>query len=104
MGKEYIISPAFDLSKCYKDSAIEIPLIFVLSAGSDPVGDFKRFAEEQGMSKRFQSTSLGQGQGPIAEKMIKEEQVKGGWVLLQNCHLSISWTPVLEKLVEELND
>jgi dynein heavy chain len=36
--------------------------------------------------------------------MIREEQVKGGWVLLQNCHLSISWAPVLEKLVEELSD
>lgn len=53
LGKPYIISPPFDLSKCYKDSAIETPLIFVLSAGSDPVGDFKRFAEEQGMGKRF---------------------------------------------------
>jgi dynein heavy chain, axonemal len=38
------------------------------------VADFKRFAEEQGMSKRFQSISLGQGQGPKAEKMIREEQ------------------------------
>jgi len=53
LGKDYIISPPFDLSKCYRDSAIETPLIFVLSAGSDPVADFKRFAEEQGMSKRF---------------------------------------------------
>ena len=46
MGKEYIISPPFDLSKCYRDSAIETPLIFVLTPGSDPVADFKRFAEE----------------------------------------------------------
>jgi dynein heavy chain len=37
------------------------PLIFVLSAGSDPVADFLKFAEEQNMSKRVDSISLGQG-------------------------------------------
>jgi len=45
MGERFIISPTFDLAKCYKDSSIQTPLIFVLSAGSDPVADFLRFAE-----------------------------------------------------------
>lgn len=53
MGERFIISPTFDLSKCYKDSSIQTPLIFVLSAGSDPVADFLRFAEESGMGKRI---------------------------------------------------
>jgi dynein heavy chain len=35
------------------------PLIFVLSSGSDPVADFKRFAEEMEMGNRYDSTSLG---------------------------------------------
>ncbi len=45
MDERYIISPPFDLAKCYEDSSITTPLIFVLSAGSDPVSDFLKFAE-----------------------------------------------------------
>ena len=96
--------PTFNLSLCFRDSSITSPLIFVLSAGSDPVADFLRFAEEMEFSKKYDQISLGQGQGPKAEKMIREFSMKGGWVLLQNCHLAVSWMPELEKICEELND
>jgi dynein heavy chain len=72
LGKQYILVPVFDLNKCYKDSSIITPLIFVLSPGSDPVADFLKFAEDMSMSRRVDSISLGQGQGPKAEKLIKE--------------------------------
>lgn len=100
MGERFIISPTFDLAKCYKDSTIQTPLIFVLSPGSDPVADFLRFAEESGMGKRIESISLGQGQGKKAYNLAIDNSQKGGWVLLQNCHLAVSWMPDLEKLVE----
>jgi dynein heavy chain len=70
------------LAKCFKDSTPLTPLIFVLSPGSDPVADFKRFSVEMEMAKRYDSISLGQGQGPKAEKIIKEATQRGGWVLL----------------------
>jgi dynein heavy chain len=41
-----------------------------LSPGSDPVGDFIRFAEEMNMSKKLESISLGKGQDKKAENMI----------------------------------
>ncbi len=104
LGKDYIISPSFDLSKCYKDSTIFTPLIFVLSSGSDPVADFLRFAEEQSFGSKYETISLGQGQGIKAEKMIKEGSLKGIWVLLQNCHLAKSWMPELDRIVEEINE
>ena len=36
--------------------------------------------------------------------MIRNSQVKGKWCLLANCHLSISWMPSLERIVEQLSD
>ena len=48
--------------------------------------------------------SLGQGQGPIAERLMAEGREKGNWVCLQNCHLSVSWLPTLDRLLEELRD
>ena len=36
--------------------------------------------------------------------MISEMQSKGGWVLLQNCHLAESWMGRLEHIVEALGD
>lgn len=103
IGKEFIDPPTFNIRACYKDSSMITPLIFVLSAGSDPVADFKKFAEEEDMTKRTEYISLGQGQDKKAERMIDEAKAKGGWVLLQNCHLAISWMPKLEIIVEGLN-
>lgn len=54
------------------------------------------------MNNRYNSLSLGQGQAAIATKRIKEGAKAGHWVFLANCHLSLSWMPQLEKIVEQL--
>lgn len=53
---------------------------------------------------RVQSISLGQGQGPIAERMIKDAMKSGNWVFLQNCHLAVSWMLAMEELIKTFTD
>ncbi|KAF6321024.1 dynein axonemal heavy chain 6 [Rhinolophus ferrumequinum] len=104
LGKRFIEAPPMDLPTLYQDMSYNTPLIFILSTGSDPMGAFQRFARDSGYSERVQSISLGQGQGPIAEKMIKDAMKSGNWVFLQNCHLAVSWMLAMEELIKTFTD
>jgi len=100
-GVKYVEPPPFDLRACYEDSTVTTPLIFILSKGSDPAKDLLLLAEEMGMSSKLKSIALGQGQGVIAARMIANGMEQGDWVLLQNCHLCVSWMPELERITED---
>jgi len=102
LGAKFVEPPVLDMTAVVEDSNCRTPLIFVLSSGVDPTSGLVQLADEVGMKNRFSALSLGQGQAPLATKLIKEGVKEGNWVYLANCHLSLSWMPHLDKLVEQL--
>lgn len=102
LGQKFIEPPALDINDVFADSSPNTPLIFVLSAGVDPTSSLKQLAQRNGMADKFHYISLGQGQSPKATKLIQEGIRNGHWVFLANCHLSISWMPALDKIVESI--
>ncbi|XP_067106416.1 dynein axonemal heavy chain 6 [Osmerus mordax] len=104
LGKQFVENPPVDLATLYNDMSPSTPLVFILSTGSDPMGAFQRFAKERGCLDRVESISLGQGQGPIAEKMIREALKTGNWIFLQNCHLAVSWMLAMEELIKTFTE
>ncbi|KAL3881803.1 hypothetical protein ACJMK2_028195, partial [Sinanodonta woodiana] len=103
LGQRFIEPQTADLHLVFKDSSPVTPLIFVLSTGTDPAADLYKFAEEMRFSKKLTAISLGQGQGPRAEAMMRSAMERGKWVFFQNCHLAPSFMPALERLIEQVD-
>uniref|UniRef100_A0A8C3K7K0 Dynein axonemal heavy chain 1 n=1 Tax=Calidris pygmaea TaxID=425635 RepID=A0A8C3K7K0_9CHAR len=103
LDRRFIEPQTTDLSVVFRDSTATTPLVFVLSPGTDPAVDLYKFAEEMKFSEKLSAISLGQGQGPCAEAMMRSAMEQGNWVFFQNCHLAPSWMPSLERLVEGID-
>lgn len=83
-----------------------MPIFVFLSPGVDVAGSVEALGKKYGFTLdngKYVSISLGQGQEPIAMKSLDHAHKNGGWVLLQNIHLTIEWTSgPLEKKVRTL--
>ncbi|XP_076809994.1 dynein axonemal heavy chain 6-like [Clavelina lepadiformis] len=106
MGEVFIRTDSFDLNQIYAQSQPTVPMVFILSPGTDPSAQLLRYAKEtRGSILHVDMVSLGRGQGPKAEDLIHKAQIlKGRWVFLQNCHLAASFMPRLQAIVEELSN
>ncbi|CAH2255707.1 dynein heavy chain 14, axonemal [Pelobates cultripes] len=105
MGLQYLQSGRMNLKQVFEKSTATEPLIFILSPGTDPVGQLERLAmETRGSTMHLDIISLGRGQGVKAEELIsKAQHLKGRWVFLQNCHLAASFMPKLQEIVAKLS-
>ena len=99
MSHEYVSNHPLNLRTVYFSSNHKHPLLFILSKGTDPADYLLDLAKEMNMSDKLTMISLGQGQCPIAEAAIRNAQMFGNWVFLQNCHLVPSWMSRLEEIV-----
>ena len=103
LADKYIKPPPPELRLTFEDSTKTSPIIFVLSPGADPFSPVQYLSEEK--NKQLYHLSLGKGQGVKAAEMIeraKSIRGTGGWVMLENCHLLLSWMTDLEKICDEL--
>ncbi|KAJ6638438.1 Dynein axonemal heavy chain 6, partial [Pseudolycoriella hygida] len=102
LGENFIEAIPCTLTDLYKDTSSKFPLIFILSAGSDPMASLQKFAKQMNYLEKFHTLSLGQGQGPAAEKLIETGCKFGTWVFLQNCHLATSFMPQMDIILRRI--
>lgn len=104
MGEEYVMSPVVSFDNILDQSAPSIPVVFILSPGSDPTADLMKLADRCGFGGgKFKYLSLGQGQEAAAIDLLETSASRGQWLLLQNCHLLISFIKLLEKQLEKFS-
>ncbi|OHS98393.1 Dynein heavy chain family protein [Tritrichomonas foetus] len=103
LGEDFVKPPTLNLHKVFKDSDCLSPLVFIIMPGIDPQDEIMQVASSMGLDRYLKAYSLGRGQGAGAEELILDAADRGFWVLLQNCHLSLSWMPKLEQLITNLS-
>ncbi|OAF67720.1 1-alpha DHC [Intoshia linei] len=103
LGERFVTPPIINFESIYEQSSPTTPIIFILSAGSDPTSDLFKLAEriDFGVNK-VKVLSLGQGQEKLAIQLLEMCISRGNWLLLQNCHLLVKWLYSLEKELEKL--
>jgi len=89
LGKIYAEPVILNLEELHGESDIKIPMICLLSQGSDPTEQITNLAKGKGIE--CCAISMGQGQDVHARKLISVLSQSGGWALLQNCHLGLDF-------------
>uniref|UniRef100_A0A0X3Q3S3 Dynein heavy chain 10 n=1 Tax=Schistocephalus solidus TaxID=70667 RepID=A0A0X3Q3S3_SCHSO len=104
MGEDYVSPPTLSFDNIYDQSTPFTPVVFILSPGSDPTGDLVKLAERIGFDPAYiKFQSMGQGQEKNAQALLSMAMGRGFWLMLQNCHLLVSWLRTLEKELEDLS-
>lgn len=85
LGPSFADPSAARLSDVYADSSATTPIILTVAQGADAMTDLGAFAAGQGraVGRGLQLLSLGQGQGPVAEALVRLAMRNGDWVCLQ---------------------
>ncbi|XP_068620608.1 LOW QUALITY PROTEIN: dynein axonemal heavy chain 10 [Battus philenor] len=103
LGEDYITPPVISFDMIFEQTTPFTPVVFILSPGSDPTADLMKLADRCGFGGgKFKYLSLGQGQEGAALALLEGAITHGQWLILQNCHLLVSFLRELEKQLELL--
>jgi dynein heavy chain len=97
-------SPVTDaITSIYEESAPRKPVLYLLTAGSDPTFAIDELAKKK---KKFPTdkVSMGEGQEKVAREKNNNAFLTGGWVILQNSHLGIGYMNELEDVLLKTAD
>uniref|UniRef100_A0A669PBP7 Dynein axonemal heavy chain 5 n=1 Tax=Phasianus colchicus TaxID=9054 RepID=A0A669PBP7_PHACC len=97
MGEKYAEGVILDLEKTWEESDPRVPLICLLSMGSDPTDSIIALGKRLKTETHY--VSMGQGQEIHARKLLQQTMAHGGWALLQNCHLGLDF---LDELMDTI--
>lgn len=105
MSEFYVNFPSINMDKIFDQSSENIPILFILSPGVDPMSFVSSLAIKKGFyEKKFRYMSLGQKQEKEAKELIIDGAKRGLWVMLQNCDLLKDWLKELENIIENIHN
>ncbi|KAK2587900.1 hypothetical protein KPH14_003996 [Odynerus spinipes] len=103
MGEEYVTPPHVSLDLIFERSTAMMPVVFILSPGSDPTSQLMKLAERYGSGGgKFRYLSLGQNQEKNAIESLGTAISRGQWLMLQNCHLLLPFVKELETRLDHI--
>jgi dynein heavy chain 2 len=107
MGVSSLSPPPLSLSRLHSDETnSKLPTLFITTPGADPsleLEEFhKQYVADTGQNISFHQIAMGGGQNDEAMNVVTEAARVGDWICLKNLHLVISWVPLLEKQIKNL--
>ena len=101
LGEKFLAPPSMQFELIFERSTSSIPIIFILSSGSDPTIELQKLAERKlPASKSLRILAMGQGQEKFVLQALQMAQHQGAWILIQNCHLLVSFLNEFEKFLD----
>lgn len=87
----------------FKSSSNRIPILYMLSPGSDPTAMIDEFSRMKKKPTVPEKVSMGEGQEKVGLEKVKNGFLTGSWVILQNCHLGLKFIGTLEPLLNNVD-
>ena len=92
--------PALSLKNVYMETSNDVPVLIIISSGSDPSDELRDLSSRSG--KPLLEVAMGQGQAEVAIEKLHQASQNGSWLCLKNLHLMTFWVPILEKELSSL--